>query len=402
MVQAVGQEHHIPPCAIGVAVPCAVAGVVAQGLAVIGVKLEIFLALLIAQLTLCHGEQVFVPHAGQGGAGLIQPIGFIVYAVQRVGQAVHIMMMLFHAADGVGGVVRRIACVGVMVHRAFGHRGDHHRLCSADRGFEHGHGVVVRVQLLDQFAFFVAAHQLLFGLGLHGIAAFVVGMFKFITDQAAVLRVEAIVGVDVLLLRTGEHRHFGGHFRVAVIGVLMRHPDVLRFRRLCGDIGACIHAEALVEDDALIRLAGRPVLRLAFFVAADQNLRVALRRVGVLFLVAKVVGGLRNAVAVQLPVDEQSRHHGKRQHQRGVTPQLQTVAPELLLILSHNVFHCPQNLPNFNGSMRNWTRAILAKRPCPRSGFFQRSRSHCCGCRWMWRGGRPERSTGFPAPDRET
>ena len=208
--------------------------------------------------------------------------------------------------------------------------------------------------------------------------------------------------MDMLFFKAGEHRHFGGHFLIAVGGVLVRHPDVLRLCRLQRGFRLRIHAEALVTGRVLVRLADRPVLRFTFFIAADQHLGVAVGRVGVLFLPALVVGGLRNTVAVQLPVDEQSRHHGKRQQQRGVTPQLHTVAPELLLILSHNVFHCSQNLPNFNGSMRNWTTAIPSERPCPRSGFFLRSRSRCCGCRWMWHDDRPARSTGFPAPDRET
>ena len=338
VVQAVRQEHHVP-CAVRVAVPLAVAAVVAHGHTVIGVKLEIFLALLIAQLTLCHGEQVFVPHAGQGRAGLVQPVGFIFKAIQRIGQAVYCVMMLFQAADGVGGVVRRIAGVGVVVHGAFGHRRDHNRPCSCHRGLEHGHGVVIRVQLFDQLAFFKAANQLLLGLVLDGIAAVVVGMFKFVADQAAVLGVEAVIRMDMLFFKAGEHRHFGGHFFVAVGGVLMRHPDVLRLCRLQRDFRLRIHAEAIIGDGVRIRLADRPVLRLTFFIAADKHLGVAVGCMGVLFQPALVVGGLRNTVAVQLPVDEQSRHHRQRQQQRHIPVCNAAFPAEFFRQSRYNILH---------------------------------------------------------------
>ena len=131
-------------------------------------------------------------------------------------------------------------------------------------------------------------------------------MFKFITDQAAVLGVEAIVRVDMLLLRTGEHRHFGGHFFVAVGSVHVGHPDILRFCGVLCRAGVllCIHAVACIYNRVSVRLTDRPVLRLAFLITAHQHFGVAIRRVGVFLLPALVIDRFCNAAAVQLPVDK--------------------------------------------------------------------------------------------------
>ena len=69
VLQAVREEHHVP-LAVGVAVGLTVAGVVAQGHAVRGVDLKVFLALLVAQLGLRHADQILGPVAGHHGLGV--------------------------------------------------------------------------------------------------------------------------------------------------------------------------------------------------------------------------------------------------------------------------------------------------------------------------------------------
>ena len=58
------------------------------------------------------------------------------------------------------------------------------------------------------------------------LPAFVVGMLKFVADQAAVLGVKAVVTVDVLFLHAGQGLHLG----VAVLGVLVGHKLDLRLQ----------------------------------------------------------------------------------------------------------------------------------------------------------------------------
>ena len=330
VVQAVGKEHHVP-AAVGVAVPLAVAGVVADGHAVVGVQFKVFLALLVAQLALRHGEQVFRPQAGKGGVGLGQPFGFVFYIGQRVGQAVHSVVMLLQAA----GQHFLIAVVGVVVDGCLDHRAHDYGL-RGHRCLKRRHSRVGRVQLLHQLAVFQAAHQFIIG----GVAAVVVDVLKLFADQAAVLGVKAVVAMDVLLLETGQSLHF----LIAVVGVLMRHIDVLRFgRKQRNAVVFCVHAKALVKRSAVIE-GGVPVLGLAFLITADQHFGVAVRRVRVLLLVALVLRGGRNAIAVQLPVHEQRRNHGQHKQQRRVAPQCFPLQTEPFPIISHNVFHCPKTL----------------------------------------------------------
>ena len=196
VLQAVGEEHHVP-LAVGVAVRLAVAGVVAQGHTVCGVDLEVFLALLVAQLGLCHAEQVLVPVAGHHGLGVsglpllgglnvgggVAQAGYgVVMLRQGAGKHFLVAGVSVVVVDGLHGVHRRLQC-----HR-LGH--SHSRQLGALGGLHH---------LLHKLALFQSTGQLVLG----GIAAFVVGMLKFVADQAAILGVEAVVTVDVLFLHAG-------------------------------------------------------------------------------------------------------------------------------------------------------------------------------------------------------
>ena len=303
----------------------------ADGHAVIGIHFKVLFALGVAQLALRHGQQVCGPVAAEGGAGLGQPFGFVFHIGQRVGQTVHGVVMLLQAA----GQHFFIAVVGVVVDGCLDHRAHDYGL-RGHRRLKRRHSRVGRVQLLHQLAVFQAAHQFIIG----GVAAVVVDVLKLFADQAAVLGVKAVVAMDVLLLETGQSLHF----LIAVVGVLMRHIDVLRFgRKQRNAVVFCVHANALVKRSAVIE-GGVPVLGLAFLITADQHFGVAVRRVRVLLLVALVLRGGRNAIAVQLPVHEQRRDHGQHKQQRRVAPQCFPLQTEPFPIISHNVFHCPKAL----------------------------------------------------------
>ena len=263
-----------------------------------------------------------------------------------------------------------VAGVGVVV--VDGLHGVHHR-CQR-HGLGHSHSRQLSAlgglhYLLHKLAVLQAAGQLVLG----GIAAFVVGMLKFVADQAAVLGVKAVVTVDVLFLHAGQGLHLG----VAVVGVLMGHKLDLRLQR---------QRRGLFLNGGL---AGRSsggghlvrIFKLAFLVAAGQHLGVAIRRVSVLLLAALVLRGHRDAHAMQLPVDEQGGDHGKRQHECGVAPQGVPVLAEPLHVRFKDVVHNGIPPPGVSGSTKSWTGAIPSRTPCPRSGFFQRSLSRCCGCR---------------------
>ena len=143
VLQAVGEEHHVP-LAVGVAVRLAVAGVVAQGHAVCGVDLEVFLALLVAQLGFCHAEQVLVPVAGHHGLGVgglpllgglnvgggVAQAGYgVVMLRQGAGKHFLIAGVSVVVVDGLHGVHRRLQC-----HR-LGH--SHSRQLGALGGLHH-------------------------------------------------------------------------------------------------------------------------------------------------------------------------------------------------------------------------------------------------------------------------
>ena len=197
-------------------------------------------------------------------------------------------------------------------------------------------------------------------------------MLKFIADQAAILGVEAVVTVDVLFLHAGQSLHLG----VAVLGVLVGHKLDLRLQRQRRGLSLNGGLAGGSSGGQLVR-----IFKLAFLVTAGEHLGVAIRGVGVLLLAALVLRGHRDAHAMQLPVDEQGGDHGKCQHKCGVAPQGVPVLAEPLHVRFKNVVHNEIPPPGVNGSTRNWTRAISAGKPCPRSGFFQRSLSRCCGCR---------------------
>ena len=326
IVQAVGEEHDIPR-AVGIAVPCTVAGIIMYGGAVGIVQLKVFLALLIAQLALGYGQQVVHPQAGQGGAGLCQPFVLVLCAVLRVGQTVHRVVMLRQAADQ----HFLVAGIGVVVHRGLDHRIDHHGLCG-HRLLKQGHRVIIGVHFFYKFALFQTAHQLIGG----GVAAVVVGVLEQITDQAAVLGVKAVVGVLVLFFPAGQLLHF----LVAVVGVLMGHKDVLR---LCGmgcNAGIIrIHVECIIKRRAVVRHGGVPVLRFAFLIAAHQLLFIAGSGVLVLQLAAQIFGRFGNAHAVQLPVHEQAGGKRQCQQQRSIASGALVVPTELFLIFFHDIPH---------------------------------------------------------------
>ena len=282
-----------------------------------------------------------------------------------------------------------VAGIGVVVVDRL--HGVHHRLKRHGLGHSHSRqlGALGGLHhLFHKLALFQSAGQLVAG----GVAAFIVGMLNFFTDQGAVLGVEAIVAVDVLLFHAGQSLHLG----VAVIGVLVGHKLDHRLQLQRHDLFLSAGRGGLGGSDLAC------VFKVAFLITADQYPLVAIRRVGVLLLAALVLRGHGNAHAVQLPVHEQGGDHGKRQHKRGVAPQGVPVFAETLHVRFKNVVHNEIPPPGVSGSTRNWTRAISLKRLCPRSGFFLRSLSRCCGCQWKWRGGRPARSSGFPAPDRGT
>ena len=327
VLQAVGKEHHVP-LAVGIAIGLTVAGVVAQGHAVRRVDLEVFLALLVAQLGLCHAEQILVPLAGDHGIGVggLPLLGGLKVG-RGIAQAAYGVVMLRQGAHQ----HFLVAGVGVVVVdglHSVHHRLQRHRLCH-----RHGHQLGALgglYHLLHKLALFQAAGQLVLG----GVAAFIVGMLKFFTDQGAVLGVVAVIIVDVLFLHAGQGLHFG----VAVIGVLVGHKLDLRLQLQRHDLflGAALGSTGggSFGSGNFVR-----IFKLAFRVAADQHLVVAIRRVGVLHLAALVLRGHRDANAVQLPVDEQGGDHGKRQHKCGVAPQRVPVFAELLLVGFKDVVH---------------------------------------------------------------
>ena len=326
VLQAVGEEHHVP-LAVGVAVGLTVAGIVAQGHAVRRVDLEVFLALLVAQLGLCHAEQVLVPLAGDHGIGVGSlPLLGGLKVGGGIAQAGYGVVMLRQGA-GEHFLVAGIGVVVVDGLYSVYHRLQRHRLCH-----RHSHqlgGLGGLHYLLHKLALFQAACQLVLG----GVAAFVVGMLIFFADQGAVLRVEAVVAVGVLFFHAGQ----GLHLDVAVGGVLVGHKLDLRLKLQRHDLvlGAALgRAGGSLCSGDLVR-----IFKLALRVAADQHLVVAVCRVGVLHLMALVLRGHRDANAVQLPVDEQGGDHGKRQHKCGVAPQHVPVFAELFLVGFKDVVH---------------------------------------------------------------
>ena len=168
VVQAVGQEHHVP-LAVGVAVPCAVAGPAPELFFVLHVQLKVFGALCIVQLGLCHCQQVLAPVAGKGGVGLCQPVCLGLHIRQRVRQALHRVVVLRQGAHQ----LLPIACLGVVVHRHFLRscrlRYVFRRCRQGRLFFVQGR---IRVCCLLRLPFFHAADQLILG----GIAAFCMGM----------------------------------------------------------------------------------------------------------------------------------------------------------------------------------------------------------------------------------
>ena len=127
VLQAVREEHHVP-LAVGVAVRLAVAGVVAQGHAVRGVDLKVFLALLVAQLGLCHAEQVLGPVAGDHGLGVgslpllgglkigggVAQAGYgVVMLRQGAGKHFLVAGVSVVVVDGLHGVHHRLQCHGL-------------------------------------------------------------------------------------------------------------------------------------------------------------------------------------------------------------------------------------------------------------------------------------------------
>ena len=172
-------------------------------------------------------------------------------------------------------------------------------------------------------------------------------MLKFVTDQAAVLGVVAVVAVGVLFLHAGQGLHLG----VAVVGVLVGHKLDLRLQRQRRGLFLNGGLAGLGSGFGVGNLAC--VFKLAFLVAAHQHLGVAIGRVGVLLLAALVLRGHRDAGAVKLPVHEQGSDHGKSQHKCGVAPQGVPVFAEALHVRFKNVVHNGIPPPGVSGSTRN-------------------------------------------------
>ena len=332
----------------------------AHGGLVLIVQLEVALALLVAQLTFCHSGQIVGPRTGEHNIRLCAPCLFVLHIRQRVGQAVHGVVVLRQAADqhfliaGVGVVVHRGVQTAVIHNGLKGHGIVKHR-----KGFlVHRH--IVRVGLLHKLALFQTAHQLIF----NGIAAVVVGVLEQVTDQAAILGVKAVIGVHMLFLVAGQRFHF----LIAVVGVLVGHKNVLRLRlcRIGGNVGlALLHTVIPIKECAVVRLCGVPVLRFALLIAAHQHLLVALSGVLVLDLAALVVCRLGNAHTVQLPVDEQAGEQRQCQQQCHIPPRRLVFPAELLHQCRCNVLHAfhPHYTKN---SVFSW----FAKPPKPRLIFI--------------------------------
>ena len=359
VVQAVGQEHHIPRT-VGVAIPCTVTGVVAHGGLVLIIQLEVALTLLVTQLAFCHSGQIVGPRTGEHNIRLCAPCLLVLHIRQRVGQAVHGVVVLRQAADqhfliaGVGVVVHRGVQTAVVHNGLKGHGIVKHR-----RGFLiHRH--IVRVGLLHKLALFQTAHQLIF----NGIAAVVVGVLEQVTDQAAILGVKAVIGVHMLFLVAGQRFHF----LIAVVGVLVGHKNVLRLRlcRIGGNVGiALLHTIICIKKCAVVRLCGVPVLRFALLIAAHQHLLVALSGVLVLDLAALVVCRLGNAHTVQLPVDEQAGEQRQCQQQCHIPPRRLVFPAELLHQCLCDILHAFH--PHYT---KNSVFSSFAKPPNPRPIFI--------------------------------
>ena len=359
VVQAVGQEHHIPRT-VGVAIPCTVTGVVAHGGLVLIIQLEVALTLLVAQLAFCHSGQVIGPRTGEHNIRLCAPCLLVLHIRQRVGQAVHGVVVLRQAADqhfliaGVGVVVHRSVQTAVVHNGLKGHGIVKHR-----KGFLiHRH--IVRVGFLHKFALFQTAHQLIF----NGIAAVVVGVLEQVTDQAAILGVKAVIGVHMLFLVAGQRFHF----LIAVVGVLVGHKNVLRLRlcRIGGNVGiALLHTIICIKECAVVRLCGVPVLRFALLIAAHQHLLVALGGVLVLDLAALVVCRLGNTHTVQLPVDEQAGEQRQCQQQCHIPPRCLVFPAELLHQCRCDILHAFH--PHYTKSS---VFSSFAKPPNPRPIFI--------------------------------
>ena len=359
VVQAVGQEHHIPRT-VGVAIPCTVTGVVAHGGLVLIVQPEVALTLLVTQLAFCHSGQVVGPRTGEHNIRLCAPCLLVLHIRQRVGQAVHGVVVLRQAADqhfliaGVGVVVHRGVQTAVVHNGLKGHGIVKHR-----RGFLiHRH--IVRVGLLHKLALFQTAHQLIF----NGIAAVVVGVLEQVTDQAAILGVKAVIGVHMLFLVAGQRFHF----LIAVVGVLVGHKNVLRLRlcRIGGNVGiALLHTIICIRECAVVRLCGVPVLRFALLIAAHQHLLIALGGVLVLDLAALVVCRLGNAHTVQLPVNEQAGEQRQCQQQCHIPPRCLVFPAELLHQCRCDILHAFH--PHYTKSS---VFSSFAKPPNPRPVFI--------------------------------
>ena len=359
VVQAVGQEHHIPRT-VGVAIPCTVTGVVAHGGLVLIVQLEVALTLLVTQLAFCHSGQVVGPRTGEHNIRLCAPCLLVLHIRQRVGQAVHGVVVLRQAADQ----HFLIAGIGVVVHRgiqtAVVHNGlKSHGIVKHRKGFLiHRH--IVRVGFLHKFALFQTAHQLIF----NGIAAVVVGVLEQVTDQAVILGVKAVISVHMLFLVAGQRFHF----LIAVVGVLVGHKNVLRLRlcRIGGNVGiALLHTIICIKECAVVRLCGVPVLRFALLIAAHQHLLVALGGVLVLDLAALVVCRLGNTHTVQLPVDEQAGEQRQCQQQCHIPPRCLVFPAELLHQCRCDILHAFH--PHYTKSS---VFSSFAKPPNPRPIFI--------------------------------
>ena len=355
MVQAVGHKGAVPVGIHHGLVLIILVGI--HGVAV-AVLVHVGLALGIAELAPGHEHHVLGPiHAGAfWGLGVVLRVDLGVGVDEAGGR----MLVLFLAADQhlaialVGVVVDGIARVDLVVRFGFG---------GFFFGFRVGYGLrfLGRIALLRavfvhvvqsgavirflRLALFLAADQNLF----EGIA--VVGVLMLGAEQFAGLLVVAIILMDVVALdAAGQHLFF----LVAIRGVVVQHHfrlrlflrDGLTFRLAPGFVP--VRSAGVTVPCAISRIH-RFFDDFSLFIAAEWlgALDVAIVGMLVFFLpavIARVIGGKRDAILMQPPADAHGGQHRQHQNHCHRTPGQMTLPLDVLngfleaILHSHNGF----------------------------------------------------------------
>ena len=224
VVQDEGGKHGAP-VAVGVAVPCAVAGIALDGLAVLQHNV-ILCALLIAQLSLGNGNDVLPPVAGQLHIlyGALPDLRSL-HIGGGVGVAGKGVGMLLQSADGgVGDRGGNLALFQIAGQNqlALG------LLLTAG---EHLLPGVALIGMLVAVALLQTAGQLMGGLGVASVGVVVTLALLLTADQLAPLEGVAVVGVGVashqLVAALVVDMRLRDHYVAALV------MDVLRDAALC-------------------------------------------------------------------------------------------------------------------------------------------------------------------------